>query len=183
MVVVSKQIKSLTNLVVLSLDNNQLSELPEEIGNLTNLKGLQINNNNITKLPKEIGNLNNLTKLSLSNNELIEITKEIGRLTELSWLRLDENKLTKLPKEIGNLTALYSLNIVKYPAQKEELARLIKLDVDEPLSIIQYDYTFESKEINFRKRKLTELPHDILNMKTLDSMDISDNQLTNIPLY
>jgi Leucine-rich repeat (LRR) protein len=39
---------------MLSLNDNQLTELPKEIGNLVNLIELDLRGNQLTELPKEI---------------------------------------------------------------------------------------------------------------------------------
>ena len=46
-------------LTTLSLSNNSISCLPEEMGDaLTNLKYLDLSNNNLIKIPRSIGKMN-----------------------------------------------------------------------------------------------------------------------------
>ena len=63
-------LKSLRELNILRLHNNQLNSLPNQIGNLTNLLKLWLNNNQLNSLPNEIGNLTKLQELWLYNNQL-----------------------------------------------------------------------------------------------------------------
>jgi internalin A len=53
-------IGSLTDLIKLYINYNQLSNLPESIGNLANLTVLHISHNQLTSLPNSIGNLSGL---------------------------------------------------------------------------------------------------------------------------
>ena len=106
------EIGNLTNLEILSLQNNDLTgEIPSEIGNLTNLTHLFLNNNQLTgEIPSEIGNLTNLETLYLAQNQLTgSIPSEIGNLINLDILFLQYNFLTEIPSEIGNLTSLRKL--------------------------------------------------------------------------
>ena len=68
--------------MLLSVDNNQLTELPPEIGNLNYLGALLLYNNQLTELPPEISNLNNLGLLWLEGNQLTELPPEIEELAQ-----------------------------------------------------------------------------------------------------
>jgi Leucine-rich repeat (LRR) protein len=63
------EIRTLSNLEVLDVSNNQLTGLPAEIGQLSQLKTLNISNNPLTGLPREIGQLQNLELLDLSGTQ------------------------------------------------------------------------------------------------------------------
>ena len=88
--------------------------IPPEIGNLTNLVILTLSDNDlIGDLPSEIGNLTNLSELNLDWNDLTgELPPEIGNLTELTYLRLHDNQVSgEIPSEIGSLTQLINLTL------------------------------------------------------------------------
>ncbi|ADW71156.1 leucine-rich repeat-containing protein (plasmid) [Granulicella tundricola MP5ACTX9] len=99
------------NLKVLSLSNNRLSKLPDEIALLEQLTELDVSDNLLTELPPQIGNLSNLEMLSVGHNRLSELPPSIGQLTALRELRVNDNKLRKLPAEIGQLTKLRRLHL------------------------------------------------------------------------
>ena len=73
-----------------SLSNNQLSSLPEEMGLLGNLEGLYLCHNDLTELPESIGMLANLKELTLSGNMLRELPASMQsvsyRLASISLL-------------------------------------------------------------------------------------------------
>jgi hypothetical protein len=96
----------MTQLKVLNLEYNKLTELPKEIGNLTQLIVLHLGYNELNDIPKEIGNMTQLRNLHLYNNELTKIPKQIGNLTQLIELNINVNILTELPLEIINLMSL-----------------------------------------------------------------------------
>jgi len=90
-----EKIAWLMNNKLLDLNNNQLTQLPNEIGNLVSLEGLYLYSNQLTQLPAEIGNLVSLERLNLHNNELTQLPTEIGNLVALKWLYLSGNNLSK----------------------------------------------------------------------------------------
>ncbi|CAF0754347.1 unnamed protein product [Didymodactylos carnosus] len=103
-------ISSLTKLSKLLLYRNNLKDLsPKACVYLTNLRILNLNYNFITQLPIEIGYLKQLEIFSIEHNQLQELPREIGSCTKLLELYLGYNQLKKLPLEIGYLTELQRL--------------------------------------------------------------------------
>ncbi len=110
-----QSIDSLIDLTYLNLRNNYLTSLTKNISNLSSLDCLFLDNNRLNILPENIGNLSNLTYLSLCNNQLNFLPKSIGDLVDLRSLYLNDNQLTVLPNSIGKLTKLTSLTIEGNP--------------------------------------------------------------------
>jgi small GTP-binding protein len=109
------EICQLSNLTLLSLDNNQLSSLPLEICQLSNLTLLSLSNNQLSSLPLEICQLFNLTKLTLDNNQLSSLPLEICQLSNLILLSLHNNQLSSLPLEFSQLSNLTLLSLDNNP--------------------------------------------------------------------
>lgn len=65
-------IADLTQLQILDLSNNDITDLPPQIGALSALEVLNLSNNKLTNLPSEIGNLKHLRLLDLSGNNYSE---------------------------------------------------------------------------------------------------------------
>jgi len=70
-------LSSLSELIDLYLNANQLTSIPNNIGNLTNLNLLELGGNQITSIPGSIGNLNNLEWFYIYNNQLTYLPEQI----------------------------------------------------------------------------------------------------------
>ncbi|CAK9254916.1 unnamed protein product [Sphagnum jensenii] len=99
-------LSSLSQLTMLTVDNNLLTVLPPEIGKLSALKSLNISNNKLTCLPEELGNLLQLEKLDLSHNCLSAVPSNLGRCIQLVEVNLSANQLTTIPTTFGQLRSL-----------------------------------------------------------------------------
>ncbi|MGE5041352.1 MAG: leucine-rich repeat domain-containing protein, partial [Candidatus Levyibacteriota bacterium] len=73
----------------------KITALSPKIGNLTNLQVLNVTNNQISNIPKEIGNLTNLQELYIGTNNLKTFPEEIGNLKKLKTVQVEGNMLTK----------------------------------------------------------------------------------------
>jgi len=89
--------------------NVNLITVPESIQNMTELSVLYLDNNELTQLPNSLTSLSNLFYLVLSFNQLISLPENIGDLTNLYWIDVGYNELESLPESIGNLSNLYYL--------------------------------------------------------------------------
>lgn len=96
-----KYILDMRSLENLDLSNNELSEtLPAEIKNLSNLKILNLANNQMTNLPAELGQLKYLEELNLSNNNFTGLPHELGNLKNLKTLNLRGNNYSQADLDI-----------------------------------------------------------------------------------
>ena len=112
------ELGNLENLRELNLNCNKIKRLPDIFSNLYRLEILILNNNKLKELPESLFDLQSLTQLYLGNNELKEIPNSISRLEQLDSLVLNNNKLTELPETISQLKSLsildLSSNLLKY---------------------------------------------------------------------
>lgn len=91
------------SLVVLSLKNNRLTSLPDEIGSMRSLQSLRLDGNLFTSLPDSICQLIGLEKLIVNNNFLTHLPDAIGDLINLRELNVANNRLGSLPLGLCNV--------------------------------------------------------------------------------
>lgn len=104
-------LSSLRQLIKLSLSDNTLIRLPDDVYALTKLQTLMCEYCSLVDLSPRIGALGCLVELWLSQNSMTALPREIGLLARLRLLTLHSNKLATLPAEIGALTALVTLDL------------------------------------------------------------------------
>ncbi|XP_048763591.2 malignant fibrous histiocytoma-amplified sequence 1 homolog [Ostrea edulis] len=163
----------LTNLTVLILDTNELTELPEEICQLVDLESMALSNNLLDHLPKGFDNLQKLRSLHMANNLFEVFPKELCQLENLEFLDMSDNKLTVLPVSISNMKNLHTLllflnNLSKLPDSLCEMTELYCLWIG--------------------NNNISRLPQNFGNLKNLDwnerytSSVLDGNPLTYPPL-
>ena len=84
----------------LSLGQNALRELPQDIGKLASLRILDLHSNMLVTMPGTLTKLCRLEVLDVSLNELVSLPANFGGLRKLSKLNITGNKLTQLPDGI-----------------------------------------------------------------------------------
>lgn len=98
--------------ILLSLFNLGLSELPSEILKLKNLSYLCLNSSNITEFPKQFSNLKSLETLYLDKNQLTRVPESLIELPKLHFLSMQNNKISQIPIA---LTQRYMRYVPKFP--------------------------------------------------------------------
>ena len=97
-------IAGLFSLNHLNLSNNNITSIFGFIFTfISQLTILELGGNGLTNIPNEIEDLTNLTVLSLEDNELASIPVEMGQLINLTTLSLENNNLTTIPQEVCDL--------------------------------------------------------------------------------
>ncbi|MHA2039067.1 MAG: leucine-rich repeat domain-containing protein [Promethearchaeota archaeon] len=84
-------------IILLTLLNFGLSDIPSEILNLKSLTYLNCNSNNISELSKTFFNLESLGTLFLNNNQFIKVPDVLIELPRLQNLYMRNNKIQKIP--------------------------------------------------------------------------------------
>eukprot|EP00347_Sterkiella_histriomuscorum_P016750 403351997 len=92
----------LTNLWKLQLDNNQISQIPDQLHNMTGLRHLTLSQNQLSILPESLFQLKNLEKLDLSQNKFTNLQSQISQITSLKYLYLQGNQITSLPISLSS---------------------------------------------------------------------------------
>ena len=104
-------LESSTSVTALSLDENNISVLPEEIGNFTLLTELfSVCDNAITVIPACVGNMTMLISLRLSGNSLVALPDELSSMVSLKTFLVDHNSLTHFNRCFSTMTGLCMLS-------------------------------------------------------------------------
>lgn len=135
----------------LSLRNNNIIKLPDNIGKLKDIKGLSLKGCGLKTIPSSIGNLSSLEYLNLNQNNFKTLPKAIGNLKKLEQLHVQYNKLENIPDYLGNL------NLMEYMDLSHNIITELPLTIGK-LSNERGIYTYSRYEIN-KKR-------NIINKKT-----------------
>mmetsp|Transcript_31256 Transcript_31256/g.63034 ORF Transcript_31256/g.63034 Transcript_31256/m.63034 type:complete len:257 (-) Transcript_31256:149-919(-) len=98
-----------TSLTKLSINQNRIQVMPEEIGEMISLHTLCIYDNTLTTLPPSVARLQSLTQLSVYNNFIASLPPEFCKIPRLQQAYLSNNRLTALPDGFEQLTALRAL--------------------------------------------------------------------------
>lgn len=159
-------IGDLTELRKLVLSRNRITRLPDTIGSLLNLLRLQLDNNQLSDLPNSIANLVNLRDLNLTNNQFSTFPEVIFALRNLHILSFAGNQLTVLPDAIGNFPNMTTLflgdnRLDRLPDTIGNLGQLYNLSV--------------------RNNRLSELPESIGRMEQLRMLDFNNNNVSVLP--
>eukprot|EP00127_Corallochytrium_limacisporum_P006914 Clim_evm29s237 gene=Clim_evmTU29s237 len=102
----------LTQLQELGLGGNLLATLPPQCcKGWRSLRRLTLHNNRLVSLPNEIGQTYSLMRLDLSENLLVELPDSMGQLSLLHNLNLRNNRLPCLPECVLSMINLRRLDI------------------------------------------------------------------------
>jgi leucine-rich repeat protein SHOC2 len=159
--------------------------LPPEIGNLTNLKVLDVSNNFLSQLPDEIGRLENLITLDAGRNVYCNISPEIfGQLKKLERLDFAGCNIEKIPDNLLELPRLRELHVSKVEPgpQSEVLWKLTNLTTlsigflrDEGQLAAGIGRLINLEELSLAGSCLQVIPNEIGRLSRLKSLDLSDN--------
>ncbi|XP_050299755.1 leucine-rich repeat-containing protein 58 [Anthonomus grandis grandis] len=151
----------LTNLV---LKNNRLTNgsLPKEFTECPSLRELNFGGNHMTQFPEQIFSFANLRFLYLGGNGMRNISKDIWRLKQLQVFSLGGNDITEVPVSVGTLKYLQALvlcdnQIEVLPANIANLHNL--------------------RSLLLHKNRLRTLPPEIIALRNLNELSLRDNPL------
>lgn len=158
---------SLTQLEVLSIEENALTKLPERIGSLSRLHTLTAHSNQLAALPPSFGQLRNMQTLDLKKNRLETTSDALAELRALRYLDLRNNRLVAFPLLPASTTldqVFLGYNLL--PSINEDSVLRIKDSVT----------VFE-----IRDNKLLALPAKLPYLYRLKTLDVANNDLSDLP--
>jgi hypothetical protein len=112
---IGNEISKLVLLTRLELRGCLLTDFPDGLFELAQLEALHCANNKLTQLSPLIAKLNCLTTLTLSGNELTWLPSQLAHTTALSFLLISNNALLSLPDALGSLPLLQYIEFHRNP--------------------------------------------------------------------
>ncbi|XP_065197355.1 leucine-rich repeat-containing protein 40-like [Sycon ciliatum] len=191
----------------LTLSDNRLSKLPAAVCRLAKMQFLAIDSNQLTELPLEINLMQSLTVLKLQKNKLERLPDGVCQLRQLQSLTVNNNSLTELPAGLGLMTSLKELiahsNRITTVPNLEGCASLARLELHRNRlqtlptvntglkelmlaenGICAIDDSWQAASLcslDLSSNKLTQLPERITEFEQLERLNISNNDISNLP--
>jgi leucine-rich repeat protein SHOC2 len=183
------QIDGMPDLQECFLSENSLTQLPTFLFYSYELKLLEANSNRLGSLSPEIANLRHLTRLCLNNNGLQELPSALSSLHKLQVLDVRKNRLSNVP-DLSSLSSLQLLDLgencltsIPRLPRNGQLGRL-HLDWNQ-LRAIDSDAIFVASstlfELHLHDNKITILPPELALCSSLKVLDISNNDVNDLP--
>ncbi len=148
-----------------NIDGKQFLKLltiaPDKVAEIKNAHYLDFSRSQFKALPKELFELKNLDTLNLEANQLSTLPAEFANLKKLKYVILESNPLVYLPK------SLESFLKDKTDLSPEKLDELFNPEKRQSFSLFGWG--------------LSVLPADIILLKNLTELDLTDNQFKTLP--
>ncbi len=153
------------SLEILSLNNNQLTSLPDDFKRLKKLKILFCSNNPFTELPEILGQCPALEMIGFKACQINHVPAA-SLPPQLRWLILTNNKIEALPESIGNCARMQKLMLAgnQLQALPERMSQLNNLEL-----------------LRISANQFTKLPEWIFNLPALAWLALAGNPF-NLPL-
>ncbi len=135
----------------LSLDGNNLQQLPPQISNLTILERLSVAGCGLTSIPMHVVALERMRQLLISANPVNRLPRNIGNaMSYLVELDCDDTNVTDLPASIGRCTNLTRLRMNNCPL----IWPLDELAMQGPSSVLRFLADRESSDVHAPPKQL-----------------------------
>ena len=177
-------------LISLSLDSNEITEIPEDIKRLILLQELSAKCNRISVFPSVLFELSALSIVDLSFNMLTTIPVSVFRkFKSLKELNLANNSLISIPDEIVQATSLETLrvegNLLKRLPELSLLKRLHTLIAfDNKIQTAPKNLPSTLETVDLSRNDLSTLSgSNICAISALQTLDLSSNSLTELPRF
>lgn len=173
----------------LSLEANQIQDLPKPLFRLHKLRRLILADNEIQDLPSDLGNLIALEELDISKNDFRLIPDEIEKLKKLTYLDVSSNSLGEVPDSITKLPELQNwvvndIALGEIPPEIGSLSKLVILELrDNCIKFLPMSFSFLSnlERLDLGGNELEELPDTIGQLHSLIELWLDNNMLMSLP--
>lgn len=147
-----------------------------------NLQSVDFQGNQLTSVTGHVFQIVTLINLNLSKNSITYVSPDISKLTNLTSVDLSENEIVCLCPEVGSIPGLLQLNLAKNPLATPNRA-IARTSAENVASYMKRQWTaMESCSLELLNMGLTFLSQDNLLMTGLESLNLSNNELSVFPL-
>jgi Leucine-rich repeat (LRR) protein len=192
-------IAGLTRLTLLSVADNRLTTLPDEITTLPRLTKLAVNRNMIVALPLHLGNLTRLRSLFINNNAIEELPWTMGRMEGLKELMIGDNPVERRWRGVlegegkipGMLQIMRELRLRAMHGKPPmvgigTVGLLDEIIVPLPRKKKLWEQFCREAEasgyVDLHWNQLARVPPEILRIRSLVELRVSNNLLQELPL-
>ncbi|XP_015056460.1 plant intracellular Ras-group-related LRR protein 6 isoform X1 [Solanum pennellii] len=155
-------------------------------------KELSLGGLGLTAVPSDVWKSNDISKCDLSGNSIEELPLELSSCISLEALILSKNKIKDWPGSVlTSLPALTCLKLDNNPLRQipssafQAVSKLQVLDLSGNIGSLPESPVFsclpELQELYLRRMRVSVFPSDIINLKQLRILDLSQNSLQSIP--
>lgn len=160
-----KELYNLTRLISLSIRHAGLKTISDDIQRLTLLESLEVKDNELTSLPFAFRQLNRLGTLDVSSNPIQSLNSVEG-MNSLRFFWATKCQLKEIPRNLPSIQFfMFGLN---------------KIENLDGISTIGTN-TLERKTFDFKKNQIKVIPKEIRQVKNVESLNLSYNQLQDLP--
>ena len=185
----SDALKNCTNILVLDLSHNKLTQVPSSLRHLKALQTLDLSSNSIDSLANApILSMDHLWRLQLSHNKLKNVTSDLlNRLESLQILDLSSNQVQHV--EGGSFDANQKLQAIRLDGNQlkamdslfQNLEQLIWLNISDN-QLVEFDYAMIPANLHWLDLSHNELTvlgnyFDLTGELELSVLDASFNSL------
>jgi Leucine-rich repeat (LRR) protein len=188
----------LKKLKLLSVADNRLTSIPDELVSLPKLQKLAVNRNMLIKLPLYLGNLTSLKSLWINNNCIDELPWTMGRLEGLKELMIGDNPVEsrwkgvlegegKIPRMLQIMRELRLRALHGEPPDVSIVTTGLfdEIIVPLPRKAKLWDQfcknAASSGYVDLHWNQLKFVPLEILSIRTLVELRVSNNLLEELP--
>lgn len=183
-----KAISNLSTVTKLSIRSCRLKKLPVEVALLTNLRVLKIEDNLLTEVPP-IDTLVELTELSFAYNQIKVFPNSLVKLDKITHLDFTNNPITCIPGAVSQMTSLKILHLNNTTLPYFPVSICALPDIEEltcsgnkwgvfPEQVLQFS---SLKWLTLASNIIPGIHPDIGKISNITHLDLADNNLTTFP--
>jgi len=182
---VPNEVMSLKTVETLTLDGNLLNSLPPQIGGMGALQSLSAKGNQLASIPDTLSNLVLLKTLLLDSNQLADLPiASMLLLTRLAKLGLSSNQLVTPPFELFRSSTLTSISLASNPDLRSPPPRLTSDDarMADVIGFLRKEaMCIRSGRLKLSEQGAVTFPIEVLRVGDLTEVLLAHNQIENLP--